>query len=421
MFNARLAAALKPGEHLTIDGTPGLRLVATASRRTWTYRFKSPVDGRMRQIKLGQWPAMPPAAALAAWDGARLQRSGGTDPAIERRAQRAAAAAGPADDPDAYTVRRLCDDYLAGYRGDVTPAGHREKSRLLRVELAPIEAVPAWHVTRTQAFELIHAMRDRPVIACRLRQSLGAAWDAALDAGRLPPDTPNWWRLVLKGKLASKGRSVGGKSAGTGKRTLDAAEVGALLRWLPTLGENAADVLTLYLWTCCRGAEIVAMERGEISEETDGVWWTIPRNKLKMRRNSRTVDLRVPLVGRALAIVQRRLEATRGRALFPGSGAAGHLAQISVGHAVYRHQPYCRFEPDAERPRLPVTHWVPHDLRRTGRTMLAGMGCPAEVAEAILGHLQPGVQGVYDRHSYNAERRAWLTALAARLDGLAGG
>lgn len=54
MFDPRKAKALAPGDHLPIDGAPGLRLVATASKRTWTYRYRSPVDGRMRQLRLGQ-------------------------------------------------------------------------------------------------------------------------------------------------------------------------------------------------------------------------------------------------------------------------------------------------------------------------------------------------------------------------------
>jgi integrase len=53
-------------------------------------------------------------------------------------------------------------------------------------------------------------------------------------------------------------------------------------------------------------------------------------------------------------------------------------------------------------------------------TLLAGMGCPAEIAEAILGHQLPGIQATYNRHSYDAERREWLTKLAARLEALAG-
>ena len=67
------------------------------------------------------------------------------------------------------------------------------------------------------------------------------------------------------------------------------------------------------------------------------------------------------------------------------------------------------------RDRLTVTHWSPHDLRRTGRTLLAAMGCPHEVGETILGHVLTGVAGVYNLHRYDAERRLWLTRLAGHL------
>ena len=49
-FDARRAKLLAPGEAIIVDDAPGLRLVATATRKTWTYRYKSPVDGRMRQV-----------------------------------------------------------------------------------------------------------------------------------------------------------------------------------------------------------------------------------------------------------------------------------------------------------------------------------------------------------------------------------
>lgn len=34
---------------------------------------------------------------------------------------------------------------------------------------------------------------------------MGSAWDLAMDSGRLPEDVPNWWRMVMKGRLKSKG------------------------------------------------------------------------------------------------------------------------------------------------------------------------------------------------------------------------
>jgi integrase len=59
------------------------------------------------------------------------------------------------------------------------------------------------------------------------------------------------------------------------------------------------------------------------------------------------------------------------------------------------------------------------DLRRTIRTLLATLGCPNEIAEAALGHVQPGIIGVYNRHTYDRERREWLAQLSHRLEDIA--
>lgn len=60
----------------------------------------------------------------------------------------------------------------------------------------------------------------------------------------------------------------------------------------------------------------------------------------------------------------------------------------------------------------PASGPAPHDLRRTVRTQFAAMGCPSDVAEAVLGHMQPGIEGVYNVHRYDAERRLWLGRLS---------
>ena len=417
-FDARAAKVLATGEHIAVDGAPGLRLVATETKRTWTYRYKSPVDGLMRQLRLGHWPAMGLPAALAAWERARAERAAGGDPSVDRRQRRQETA--EAARAEGYTVRRACDEYLADYQGEVAPRTYAEAARLLRLELASIERTPAAAVTRADVWDLLTTLRDRPVIAQRVRQLMGAVWDRSLDAGRLPPDTPNWWRLVMRGRLASKGKIVAGKHQGAPvKRALSEAELQLLLPWLPNFSRDVEDALTLILWTGCRGAEVVAMEAGEISVEPDGTWWTIPRGKLKMRRHPLLTDLRVPLVGRALQVVQRRQAAAPKGFLFPSRGASGHIEQKALGVAVWTHMPSCELREEWIRPRLPVAAWAPHDLRRTARTLLAALGCPAEVAEALLGHLLPGVQGTYNRHAYDVERRLWLARLASRLEQLA--
>lgn len=418
-FTAQRAKALKPGEHLIVPDAPGLRLVATDTKRTWTYRYKSPANGAMRQLKLGSWPAMGLPAALAAWHPVKTARDDGADPAAEKRARRAEAAGVAA--VQALTVRKVCNTYLAWLQQRVTAKTHGEAKRLFDRELDSIADRPAASITRADAFAVIEAKVAAPVVGVMLRQYLGAAWDHALDAGELAPDVPNWWRLVLRGKLVSRGKTVEGKKVGTAKRSLSVAEVGQLLRWLPNYTRDMDDALTLYLFTCCRGVEIVAMERGEITEEPTGWWWTIPVAKLKMRRNPLLVDLRVPLVGRAEAIVRRRLQSTEGSWLFPSHSASGHIEQKAVGVAVWAHGPRCKSRPEWVRPRCPVDRWSPHDLRRTGRTMLTMLRCPSDVAEAVLGHMQPGIEATYNLHTYDAERREWLTKLAAHYEACAAG
>ncbi|VWC32316.1 tyrosine-type recombinase/integrase [Burkholderia lata] len=415
-FDARVAARLPSGEHMTFEGFPGLRLQASMSRKSWTYRYKSPVDGRMRQVKLGEWPAMAFAAAISAWETSRVERDSGAElSALRRKGIEATARPSPAT----YTVRELCRDYQEGYvEVNRKAKGAVEVARIFKAMLGPIANASAVTITRAQAFDFLESYRSTPVLASRLRMELGGAWNYALDAGRLPENTANWWKDVLRGRLKSKGRKVEGKYTGTQKRVLSVDELGTLIRWLPNFSLTVADALTLYLWTGTRGGEIVAMESTEVAEEADALWWTIPKHKTKGIHNERATDLRVPLIGRAEVVVRRRLDQVKGTLLFPSSRGTS-MDQTVVQHGVYYHQPYCKIAPKHDRPRLPVTHWSAHDLRRTTRTLLAMLGCPNEIAEAVLGHVQPGIIGVYNRHTYDRERREWLTQLSHRLESIA--
>jgi len=60
----------------------------------------------------------------------------------------------------------------------------------------------------------------------------------------------------------------------------------------------------------------------------------------------------------------------------------------------------------------PIPHWVLHDLRRTGKTLMIRAGVSPHVSERVLGHVIPGVEGVYDQHDYLAEKTAALRKLA---------
>ena len=53
-----------------------------------------------------------------------------------------------------------------------------------------------------------------------------------------------------------------------------------------------------------------------------------------------------------------------------------------------------------------------HDFRRTARTQLAELGVAPHVAELCLNHKPKGVEAVYNKHTYFAERRAALKSWA---------
>ena len=59
--------------------------------------------------------------------------------------------------------------------------------------------------------------------------------------------------------------------------------------------------------------------------------------------------------------------------------------------------------------------FAPHDLRRTLRTRLAEIGIDDVVAERVLGHKLQGIMAVYNRHSYDTEKRQALEQWAKKL------
>ena len=51
-----------------------------------------------------------------------------------------------------------------------------------------------------------------------------------------------------------------------------------------------------------------------------------------------------------------------------------------------------------------MKHWVLHDLRRTARSIMSAYTTP-DHAERVIGHIVPGVRGVYDLYEYVDEKR----------------
>ncbi len=158
-----------------------------------------------------------------------------------------------------------------------------------------------------------------------------------------------------------------------------------------------------------------------VKKEGEVWWWTVPKRLTKNERHALAVDLRVPLFGQALEIVQRRMEAVGESGLLFEDVRGEQYTQNDLSTYIYNLQPYSPKVTGRQGDGLvlPVTHWTAHNLRRTARTLLAQLGCPNEVAEAIIGHMPENIVGTYNAYTYDAERVHWLGQLSTYLSGLA--
>ena len=142
--------------------------------------------------------------------------------------------------------------------------------------------------------------------------------------------------------------------------------------------------------------------------EVDGATWTIPPERAKNR-----IENRVPLGPMALeTLEQAKVFSTAGcDFVFPSSYKTDHaLSRAAMGKAINRHWSEMGIE----------TAFTPHDLRRTVRTGLAALGVSDVVAERVLGHKLQGLLAVYNRHSYDQEKRQALQLWEAHLATITG-
>jgi len=114
----------------------------------------------------------------------------------------------------------------------------------------------------------------------------------------------------------------------------------------------------------------------------------------------------VPLSPLALEVIhQAKLYSGGSKYIFRSSVKKDRPITVpAISRAVVRHLGEMRIE-----------KFTPHDLRRTCRTGLANLGVSDIVAEKILSHRLQGVLGVYNRASYEPERRSALGAWETHL------
>ena len=99
------------------------------------------------------------------------------------------------------------------------------------------------------------------------------------------------------------------------------------------------------------------------------------------------------------------------RWVFPSPRTNGGITSRSVDQALQRNLAT-----------LEVAHFTPHDLRRTASSKMTGdLGISRLTVSKILNHVERGVTAVYDRHSYDKEKRQALDAWGRRLEEILSG
>jgi integrase len=167
------------------------------------------------------------------------------------------------------------------------------------------------------------------------------------------------------------------------------------------ISEEIKLALKLQLVTAQRKGEVISSAWADFDRE--GGWWTIPAEKSKNR-----LPHRVPLSALAKEILAaaQTLAGDSGW-VFPSLRTTGHITPAAVDHALRQ-----------ARPLLGLDHFVPHDLRRSAASHMTSMGISRLVVSKILNHVERGVTAVYDRHSYDNEKRQALEAWGRKLQAL---
>ena len=182
-------------------------------------------------------------------------------------------------------------------------------------------------------------------------------------------------------------------------RVLSEDEIRRLWKALDKEDAVIAAVFRLRLLTGQRGGEVLGATWAEMDLQTG--WWTIPAE-----RSKNGLAHRVPLSPSAVRVL-KSLSSLTGDSqwVFPSP----KKEDASIAHAQKA------IERVVERSGVDFRG---HDLRRTAASLMVGGGVPRLVVSKILNHVETGVTAVYDRHSYDLEKRAALVFWGKRLEAI---
>lgn len=407
--------------------------------KVWLFRFKSLSGSGSRWYEIGTYPSTDLAEARAEAAKLTLKRRAGIDPIEEEKAAEAAKVA------EAQAVARQLEKEAARITvvalfdrwASVDLVQHRDggayvKDQMNRHVLPVIGHLVAEDVRKGHITEVTDKLlasgknRTAKVAFSLMRQMFRFAVDR--DVIEFDPSA-----AIRKAK-------IGGKDTER-DRVLSEAEIKELANKIAgaRLLPSTEAAVWIALSTACRIGELLASRWGDV--DLDGRVWKIHHTKNGKPHTVYLSDFSVSQFEaiKAEATAKQEQDRKAGRKVnelefvFPDRTDSKPVCVKTVSKQLADRQKEPAPGDEAAKPmsrrsskvgalRLPGGQWRPHDLRRTGATMMVALGVLPEVAERCLNHTEENkVKRIYQRHSYEAEMRQAWALLGDRLELLTSG
>jgi len=380
VLTAQGIVGLKPRStaYYTSDGLiDGLQLrVAPNGMKTWSLRYR--FARTQRRYTLGNFTILPLAKARAAAKDALIAVGNGIDPAATKAEQRTA-----------DTVADLATTYMEKH-AKVRKRSWKGDERILNTEVLPLwKKRLAKDINRRDVRALIEGIAVRgPIRANRVRALLSKLFNFGLQQD-----------IVETNPVIGTARPGVEQSR---NRVLSHDEVRVFWQACEDMEPTMRAAFRLRLVTAQRGQEVLHMKWQDV-DLTAG-WWVIPSEYSKNKMPHR-VPLS-PLAVDILKTLRQAVDATMHQhphakePTFVLRGARGNRQRGSAAKA------------------FAIQDFTPHDLRRTAATMMASTGTPRLVVAKVLNHAEQGVTSIYDRASYDMEKRQALDRWAVVLQNI---
>ncbi|PRC93062.1 tyrosine-type recombinase/integrase [Solimicrobium silvestre] len=382
---------LKPqGKLYKVNDRDGL-YVAVTPAGSISFRYNYSINGRQETLTFGRYGAggITLSEAREQLNDAKKLISTGKSPAKEK-------ARGKARIKDLETFGAWADKWLRGYQ-------MADSTRDMRKSIYERELKPKFANQKLAEFthEDLRALTDSivergaPATAVHVREVVMQVFRWAIERGQKVENPADMVRPTTIAKFEPRDRA------------LTPEEIGLMYQYMERIGTTPSirAAAKLLLLTLVRKSELTNATWSEINF-TDAVW-TVPKERMKRRNphhvylSQQALDIFIALktfAGGSEYILPSRYDSD-----LPMSSAT--LNQVlSLTYKL------------AQKEGKALPKFGPHDLRRTGSTLLHEAGYNTDWIEKCLAHEQRGVRAVYNKAEYREQRTAMLQDWANMID-----